>query len=311
MDDGRRTTDALLSSAEAERVRKLEEVCLQDLTALAGLDRRAVGRLALRAAVGRRVRRFARDVAAFDRAIPRIGVAGASGELAGHYGGAIVAPGACRVPKDGPLLLVANHPGLYDTLAICATLPRRDLRVLSRPQPLLLLLPEMAKRHLLFVPDSGPDRVPAVRAMLGHLRDGGAALLFPAGHLEPEPTLADTGADPLGEWTPGAGTLIRLAARHDIPLRVVPTALSGALSRRTWRRFRPLIRLRRTPQGRADLIALLQLVFPRLGTTTVRVHYGEPLEAAALVAACADTAGLTERVRDGIYRLLDRTVPPD
>jgi 1-acyl-sn-glycerol-3-phosphate acyltransferase len=280
----------------AERLRRLEAVCLRDMAELAGLDGYAGGRLALRVALGRRVRRFGRDIAGFDAAVGRLGVVSAARGLVHRYGSEVRAVGAGRVPVAGPVLLVANHPGLADALAVYATAPRGDLVTLARAQPLLRFLPEMG-RHLLVVPDSGPDRARAARAMLRHLRDGGAVLLFPAGHLEPEPTLVAEGAGLLGEWSPGVGTLVRLAAGHGIPLQVVPTAISGVLARTTWRRFGPLIRRRRTPQGRADLAALLQLVFPRLGATTIRVRYGEPLDAAALAAAGPDAAGIAERVR--------------
>ena len=290
---------------DAEQLRRLEAVCLEDMALLAGVSASPIGRLALERAIGGRVRRFARDVAGFDRAVGRVGVAAAATELAGRYGSAIEIAGPGRAPTSGPTLLLANHPGLADTLAIYATVGRDDLRALARPQPILRLLPEMG-RHLLIVPDAGPNRAGAVRATLRHLREGGAALLFPAGHLEPEPSIVSGSVDPLGSWSPSVGTLVRIAARHEIPLRVVPTAVSGVLAGAVWRRFGPLIRRRRTLQGRADLAALLQLVFPRLGSTTVRVRYGEPLDAMALAASGEDSAALTERVKGELYALLGR-----
>lgn len=269
---------------------------------LAGLDGCRGGRLALRLGLGGRVRRFARDVARFDRAVGRQGVARGARGLVHRYGGGVRAIGTERVPASGPVLLVANHPGLSDALAVYATAPRDDLLALARAQPLLALLPEM-RRHLLIVPDVGLERGRAVRALLRHLRAGGAALLFPAGHLEPEPALLTNGTNPLGRWSTSVGTLVRLAARHGLPLRVVPTAISGVLARTTRRRFGPLIRRRSTPRGRDDLTALLQLAFPRLGRTTVLVRYGEPLDAATL-AADADPAEITERVKEGLLELL-------
>jgi len=304
--------DAFLSSpsrapdgSTAERLRRLEAVCLRDMADLAGLDGRRRGRLALRLALGGRVRRFARDVARFDHVVGDRGVARGARGLVGRYGGLVRAIGADGVPASGPLLLVANHPGLTDALAVYATTPRHDLLALARPQPLLTLLPEMG-RHLLVVPDAGPERGRAVRALLRHLRDGGATLLFPAGHLEPEPTLLTNGTDPLGRWSISLGTLVRLTARHGIPLQIVPTAISGALARTTRRRFGPLIRRRSTPRGRDDLTALLQLAFPRLGPTTVLVRYGEPLDAATLATTDPDPAGITERIRGSLLDLLRR-----
>ncbi|MCC6178160.1 MAG: hypothetical protein IT305_22890 [Chloroflexi bacterium] len=374
---------------EAERARLLVEVCRRDLVALAGLGHRpTMGAVAVRA-FHLQVRRFARDLADFDRALAVDGVASASRELARRYGGCLIETGAEHVPTNGPVLLVANHPGLLDTLAVYATAPRPDVRALARPQPLLTLLSTLAP-NLLFLPDDGPTRVGGLRSVLQALRAGSALLIVPAGHLEPEPALLgwplppgserghvmneatardqdgggverrgtmkgdiwmndlaglarDTrsgdvawvngaghaerangaaragwanGAaraleaattsewEPLSEWSPGVGTLIRLAARHGIPLQVVPTAIAGALSAEARRRFDPLIRLRRTTRGREDLTAVLQLAFPRLSPTTVQVCYGRPLAAAELAASGEGSVALTERVRTAVRQLL-------
>lgn len=298
------------SVEEVERLRQIEAVCLRDMAILAGLDRLPGAQRMLDVTFGWGVRRFARDLNHFDRQIGSSGVAEASRWLAGRYGGEIKVAGPGRVPVDGPALLVANHPGLMDTLAIYATVDRPDIRALARPQPLLLLMPEM-DRHLLFMPDTGPNRAGALRAMLRHLREGGSAIIFPAGHLEPEPTLLDGRRDPLGEWSPGMGALTKLAAKHRISLQIIPTAISGVLSEGIWHRFAPLIHLRRTAQGRADLTALLQLVFPRLVSTTVTVSYGQPLDARALVTEEQTPEAMTVRVKAAVYELLRDSAQTD
>ena len=294
---------------QTERLRRLDAVCLRDMAALAGLGDRPLGQRALQLVLGGRVRRFAREVARFDRAIGRDGLPAAAAELARRYGTEIAVLDATRVPRDGPLLLVANHPGLADALAVYATVGRPDLLAVARPQPLLTLLPEMSG-HVLVAPDAGPARAGAVRAMLRHLGEGGALLLSPAGHLEPEPSVLAVGQDPLGAWSPGVGTLVRLATRRGIWPRIVPTAISGVLAEPIRRRFGPLLHLRRTPQGRADLAALLQLAFPGLGSTTARVRYGEPLDAAALAATDADPAVLTERIKEALRRTMGDECSP-
>ena len=325
---------------DAERLRRLHAVCRRDLSTLAGVNGSALGRQALQLVLGSQVRRFARAMATFNRDIAVRGLPEASRTLCARYGAAIDAVGAEQVPTSGPVLFVANHPGLMDTVAIYATVPRPDIRALARPQPLLDLLSELAP-NLLMLPDDGPSRAGGLREVLRTLRDGGSLLLFPAGNLEPEPTLLparSTGrnlvlgpdhlpahypaahysgrngvlpAEPLGAWSGGIGTLVRLAARQGVPLQVVPTSISGVLSSATWRRFGPLLRLRRTHRGREDLTAVLQLAFPSLGPTTIMVRYGCPLSVATLMGAGADADAITARIREAVRAQLchaERTV---
>ena len=311
---------------DAERLRLLRRVCQDDLSKLAGLNGSVVGSRALQLLLGSRVRRFARAMATFNSDIAQQGVKVASRRLCARYGGRIVADGAETVPTSGPVLFAANHPGLMDTVAVYGSVPRPDIRALARPQPLLTLLSELAP-NLLMLPDDGPNRASGLREVLRTLRAGGALLIFPAGTLEPEPTLLPSSASlasarrngstrhaslphallppsPLGEWSSGVGTLVRLAVRQDIELQVVPTAISGVLSTATWRRFAPLVRLRRAHRGREDLTAVLQLAFPTLGPTTVRVRYGPPLAASTLASDGASAEAITARVRAAVARQL-------
>jgi len=307
---------------DADRLRLLHRVCQHDLSKLAGLSGSVVGSRALQLLLGSRVRRFARAMATFNTDIAREGVMVASRRLCARYGGQVVAEGAETVPTTGPVLFAANHPGLMDTIAVYGTVPRPDIRALARPQPLLTLLSDLAP-HLLMLPDDGPNRAGGLRQVLRTLRAGGALLIFPAGTLEPEPTLSRSSVSrvsnrrngstphtplphtpllhaPLGEWSSGVGTLVRLAARQGIALQVVPTAISGVLSTATWHRFAPLVRLRRTHRGREDLTAVLQLAFPTLGPTTVRVRYGPPLSAATLASDGASAEAIADRVRAAV-----------
>ena len=291
---------------DSERLREFHAICRRDLAILSGVEKSRLGRWLLNAALGRQLRQFADTMATFNVELVTRGLAEASTTLCARYGGKVVAEGLHHVPTDGPLLLVSNHPGMFDTLAIYATLPRSDIRALARPQPLLGMLSSLAP-NLLMLPDEGAGRAGGLRQVLQLLRAGGALLIYPAGHLEPEPVLIGRhglkGAptEPLGPWSSGVGTLVKLAVRQGVPLRVVPTSLSGVLSLSTWRWFGPLLKLRRTLRGREDLTAVLQVAFPGLGPTTIRVRYGAPLEVAALAAGDADVEAITARVRSAVH----------
>ena len=287
----------------AEQLRQFQAVCRRDLASLSGLQKSRLGRFLLQTVLRSQLRRFADNMARFNMELVTLGLARASQSLCARYHGRVVAEGLDLVPSSGPLLLVSNHPGMFDTLGIFASLPRTDLRVVARPQPLLGLLASLAP-HLLILPDEGAGRTTGLRQLLQSLRANETLLLYPAGHLEPEPFLigrhglADAAAqEPLISWSSGIGTLVKLAARQGIPLQVVPVSLAGVLSVQTWRRFGPLLKLRKTLRGREDLTAVLQVAFPTFGPTTVRVRYGAPFDAAALAANDADVDAITARVK--------------
>ena len=172
----------------AERLREFHAICRRDLAVLSGVEKSPVGRWLLNAALGGQLRQFADNMATFNVELVTRGLAEASTALCARYGGKVVAEGLHHIPADGPLLLVSNHPGMFDTLAIYATLPRSDIRALARPQPLLGLLSSLAP-NLLMLPDEGAGRAGGLRQILQSLRAGGALLIYPAGHLEPEPVL--------------------------------------------------------------------------------------------------------------------------
>ena len=105
--------------------------------------------------------------------------------------------GAERVPRSGPLVIVANHRNaLVDPLILIATLPRTLRPVAKAPlfrHPLLapfLRLAGALPVHRRRDPGSDPTRnVAMFRAVAAALRQGEAILIFPEGVSQPEPVL--------------------------------------------------------------------------------------------------------------------------
>ena len=105
--------------------------------------------------------------------------------------------GVERVPRSGPLVIVANHRNaLIDPLILIATLPRA-LRPLAKAplfrHPLLapfLYLAGALPVHRRADPGSDPAQNAVMfRTVAASLRDGGAILIFPEGVSQPEPVL--------------------------------------------------------------------------------------------------------------------------
>jgi 1-acyl-sn-glycerol-3-phosphate acyltransferase len=296
--------------ADPERLREFHEICKRDLAQLSGVGNSPLGRRLLYLLLGRQLRQFADNMAAFNIDVVTKGLSPAAIALCSKYHGKVAGRGLENVPASGPVLFASNHPGMFDALAVYATVPRLDIRALARPQPLLGMLSAL-EPNLLLLPDDGAGRTGGLRQMLQLLRADGSMLIYPAGHLEPEPFLVGRhGLDEpaanelLGPWSSGVGTLVKLAARQELPLKVVPTSLSGVLSTSTWRWFGPLLKLRKTLRGREDLTAVLQVAFPFAGPTTIQVRYGAPLDAAALAAGDADVEAIAARVRAAVHAQL-------
>ena len=150
----------------------LNGICLEDL--LDSLGAAARGRALLRPVFRPAAQRFARTVRAFDDRVGADGLAAASRWLMQRMAGGLRVAGCSRVPSSGPLLVLANHPGMTDTVALFASLGgRADLRVIAQDRPFLRALPNVAA-SVIFVADDGASRTRVVRDGVKHLRRGAA-----------------------------------------------------------------------------------------------------------------------------------------
>jgi 1-acyl-sn-glycerol-3-phosphate acyltransferase len=175
-----------------------------------------------------------------------------------------------NVVPEGPLLLVANHPGLADAIALFAATPRRDLRVIAAERPFLEALPNTS-RYLIPVSEASPGRSGAVRAAARHLRGGGAILTFPGGEIEPDPAVLPGAAGALERWSGSLDLFARLVG----DLTVVPAVVSGVLSPAALRN--PLTLVRRRKKDREWLAATIQMMMPALRNVTTRIAFGPPV----------------------------------
>jgi hypothetical protein len=216
--------------------------------------------------------RFAKLGAKFDTWVAETGLVEAARRLLPDFISDLTIRGGEHIPQEGPLLIASNHPGTYDSLVIAANLPRSDLRIISSDIPFLAGLPA-AKRHIIFTTLDAHVRMAALRASLRHLQEGGALLLFPSGHIDPDPEVLPGAAENLGEWSRSLELLLRRVPDTNILITIV----SGVLARTCTRN--PLTRLRSKPVDRqrlAEFIQIIQqMVFGREFNLVPNLTFGE------------------------------------
>jgi hypothetical protein len=109
-------------------------------------------------------------------------------------------------------LVLANHPGAYDALALMVAIGRRDLAILAADREFLRALSGLSQ-HLLFVGEQAGRRAGALKKSLAWLKQGGALLHFPAGKIEPDADYEVDTARLLEPWQPGVTALVGACRR--------------------------------------------------------------------------------------------------
>jgi 1-acyl-sn-glycerol-3-phosphate acyltransferase len=243
-------------------------------------------------------RRFAEQVVDYDSRVGAWGLGAAARFLLEHNFASVEVAGIENLPSAGPLLLVANHPGLADAMAIFSCLSRSDLLTIAADRPFLRAL-EHTSKHLLYLRSEDEDQGFALRRLALHLRRGHSALIFPAGQIEPDPDLDPRAADSLENWSKSMGLIVRLVEG----IRVVPVIVRGVLSKRAARH--PLTRLRRDERDRERLGAMLQIILPWLRSVRIRVAFGEAMAGEYLLSPSRDAQDIASRITDRARRLIE------
>jgi 1-acyl-sn-glycerol-3-phosphate acyltransferase len=245
---------------------------------------------------------FARQMLDFDTAIGACGLAEAARLTERSYARDVQVISTHNLP-EGPFLALSNHPGVTDTLAVIAALGHAGLKVIALDRPFLLSLPNLS-RHLFFVTEDPDERVTLVRQVSKHLRSGGSALTFPAGHNEPDPDIYPGAVESLKSWTDSVGVFLRLAPETP----VVPVCVRGV----TWDKtaHHVLTRLRHTKDDRQLLASAMQLlssIMFNVRPVTIRVLIGRPINVKEL--GTTDTGIIHHAVMDEMKKLIDN--PPE
>jgi len=225
----------------------------------------------VRRLIGQVANHVAGRLVAYDHALGEAGIRHGSAWILDDATGGLAVNGRERVPAGCPLLVVANHPGLSDAMAVLAALGREDAWIVTANYPFLRAM-RLASRRFLFVSDDRSDRLMAFRSIIGRLRAGETVLVFPAGALELDPARSrDAALASLATWSRSIELLARLAEGT----LVVPAAISGVVSHSAF--DHPLAKRRGVPQERQRMATLLQLALPAYRPGRVSVSFGAPI----------------------------------
>jgi hypothetical protein len=195
---------------------------LEELVDAFGFEKNSILSKIICALLIQLAKKFAIQLIDFDREVGKSGLLEAARKALPNYIRTLSVTGADSVPPRGPLLVLANHPGLSDALCLIAAIQRLDLRVIALERPLLRALPN-ASKYLFFVDSSPAKRMTAVRQVVAHLKGGGAVLIFPAGKIEPDPDVYDGAEQSLANWSDSVSLFLRLVPET----QVVPALVRG------------------------------------------------------------------------------------
>jgi hypothetical protein len=218
--------------------------------------------------------RFSRLFAAADREVQRGGLPSGCARLLSDVGIGVTARGTEHLPTGASLLVVANHPGAYDSLALASSIRRRDLKIVLREIPFFRAIPNASQRFLYATFEPMSSMV-ALRATIRHLHDGGSVLLFGTGTIEPDPAFGPGAISALGRWSRS----IEIIMRHVPGLKLVLAAVSGVVTPAFVHHPLRLVRKRPVDRRRVTeyLQVITQMLLPRWFSVTVRLSFAPPV----------------------------------
>ena len=209
----------------------------------------------------------------------------------------ITADGMSRIPREGPLAVVANHPyGAMDGIGLGCLLGRvrDDVKIIAHSA--LARVPELAEK--LFAIDFSGTReaersnIKARAEALKHLKGGGCLLVFPAGAVMTTPhPLARRAVELI--WGPLSARLIMRSGAT-----VLPVHMPGQNS---------LLFQVASHLSQSLRYALLFHEASRMIDGEIPMTIGQPIEPAA-IAGFSDAIALTEWLRWQVFSLAATSV---
>jgi len=202
----------------------------------------------------------------------------AARDLLLRYSGGWDVDGGLHLPKEGPLLVISNHPGATDSLAALAVVERPDVHMVANARPFLEVLPNTSE-HMVYLDKQTTDRMTALRNLVRFLEQGSAVVILPRGNIEPEPTLFPGALESLRYWSNSLGILLNRVPETKLQLVLAQNVLTP----QAW--DNPITKLGKTTNRKHEISMVLQLIVQSLFNDwkiPIRMTMPEPIPARAL-----------------------------
>ena len=224
-----------------------------------GLMRRLLGRLFYTP-----TQRFAEIFSRADDLVGKNGIGCGCRSVVEDFAIQLQVRGEEQIPAQGPLLVVSNHPGAYDSVCLASCIQRQDLKIFVWEVPFFRALPN-ASQKFVYATDDTIGRMLSLKNAIQHLKSGGALLMFGSGVIEPDPAIRPHTEETLKEWSPSIEIMLRKAPDTALVLAVA----SGVLLRKY--ADHPLTRIHRGAIERRRLAEVLQILHHLAAPRSVQV----------------------------------------
>jgi hypothetical protein len=258
---------------QASLVKTLQSALTDEVFFALGLNRRGFFRRSLGWVFAWPAKIFACYLAAADEAVGVGGAPAGGQKVLDLLGVKPEVSGRVNIPVDGPTILLCNHPGAYDSMAIASQIPRTDLKAIVSLTRLYQTLPNIYP-VLFCVPEDARGQMTVIKGAIAHLQNGGSLLQFGSGLIEPDPSIHPLTDVVFEKWSPSLEIFLRKVPET----RVVPTIASGVLLHRFLKH--PIVRLRQDAMDKRRLAEFLQIIqqllFPKTVTAKPHISFGKP-----------------------------------
>lgn len=177
----------------------------------------------------------------------------------------VSARGIENIPRKGPVLIVSNHPGALDSIALVSSIPRPDIAAFVSDTPFLRAM-DGIRKHVIFVDFKTIGGMTALREGIASLREGRAVMIFAHGVPEPDPGFMPGAREAIEHWSRSLEVMLRKVPETRL---IIATVCNSLLPRFI---HSPLTWLRRDPVRRQLLGEFFQVINQMLSPSKLQVH---------------------------------------